>query len=331
MRTENVKSPPIAKSINTISRQELPKLEFLRSFEAAARTLSFTVAANELFLTQSAVSRQMQQLEESIGTPLFFRQHRALALTEAGRTLQRAVVDSLERLRDATLVIRASQQASSDLRQVAVTCTPGFASLWLIPRLARFTASHPHVDVRISATYEVQDINRAQLDFAIRFNPIHASDSIGEPLFTETMQPVCSPILLTQSPHPLKTPADLVHHTLLMVDYAEPIFVSEDWDPWLKLMSFNQVKHKNMVRFSQYADAVSAAVAGQGVVIGRFPLIDSLMHDGRLVAPFSAHSGGHSGLAESQRAYFLTMGARAAINPDAQDFAAWLRQEAITS
>lgn len=142
MRTENVK----LNANLAISRQDLPRLELLRSFEAAARTLSFTVAANELFLTQSAVSRQIQQLEASVGTDLFERQHRAFALTDAGRTLQRAVVDSLERLRDATLVIRASLQSAMQVRQVAVTCTPGFASLWLIPRLARFTANHPQVN-----------------------------------------------------------------------------------------------------------------------------------------------------------------------------------------
>lgn len=211
MRTENVK----LNTVNLISRQDLPKLELLRSFEAAARTLSFTVAANELFLTQSAVSRQIQQLEASVGTDLFARQHRALALTDAGRTLQRAVGDSLERLRDATLVIRASLQSATPVRQVAVTCTPGFASLWLIPRLARFTANHPHVDVRISATLDALDLDHSQLDFAIRFCPTTVGE--GAPLFEETLLPVCSPSLLKNLAQPLRTPADLANHTLLVV------------------------------------------------------------------------------------------------------------------
>ncbi|MEJ7688571.1 MAG: LysR family transcriptional regulator, partial [Variovorax sp.] len=147
---------------------DLPPLELLRSFEAAARTLSFTQAAGELSLTQSAVSRQIQQLEASLGVLLFERRHRALALTEPGRVLQRAVVESLERLRDATARLRAAPVP----RQVAITCTPGFASLWLIPRLARFTATHPLVDVRLSATLDVLDLERSRIDVAVRFVPI---------------------------------------------------------------------------------------------------------------------------------------------------------------
>src|SRR5688572_18092841 len=122
MRQQNAKAP----------QHDLPPLELLRSFEAAARVLSFTRAAQELHLTQSAVSRQIQQLEESLGVLLFERRHRAIVLTEAGRILQRAAVECLERLRDATARLRAVPAP----RQVAMTCTPGFASLWLIPRLA---------------------------------------------------------------------------------------------------------------------------------------------------------------------------------------------------
>ena len=128
-----------------IRRTELPRLDLLRSFEAAARTPSFTLAAKELHLTQSAVSRQIQSIEEGLGVPLFERRHRALVLTEAGQIMQRAVQDCLQRLRDATLSVRAIDAP----RRVSVTTTPGFASLWLIPRLAKFTASHPQVDVRV--------------------------------------------------------------------------------------------------------------------------------------------------------------------------------------
>lgn len=318
MRTENAK---IMES-TLIARQDLPKLELLRSFEAAARTLSFTLAANEQFLTQSAVSRQIQQLEAGLGVPLFERQHRALALTDAGRTLQRAVVDSLARLRDATVAIRASAQNRQQLRQVAVTCTPGFASLWLIPRLARFTASHPQVDVRISASFEVQDLERSQLDFAVRFCPTSTGE--GAPLFEESVLPVCSPQLLTNPEKPLRTPADLENHTLLAVDMPQSMALTVDWEPWLKVMGLPEVRSKNTLRFTQYADAISAAVAGQGIAIGRFPLLNELLRDKRLVTPFG-------GVASSQRGYYLAMGSRAAGNPDAQDFAAWLRAEALAA
>jgi LysR family transcriptional regulator, glycine cleavage system transcriptional activator len=276
-----------------------------------------------LFLTQSAVSRQIQQLEASVGTDLFERQHRALALTEAGRTLQRAVVDSLERLRDATLVIRASLQTALSVRQVAVTCTPGFASLWLIPRLARFTANHPQVDVRISATLDLLDLDHSQLDFAIRFCPTTTGE--GAPLFEETLMPVCAPSLLQNPANPLHTAADLANHTLLIVDnpgnYPANTSLTVEWEPWLKVMGLHEVRTKNTLRFTSYADSISAAMAGQGVAIGRFPLLDDMLRDKRLLTPFT-------GAAASHRGYYLAMGKRAATNPDAQDFAQWLRAEA---
>ena len=122
--------------------------------------MSFTRAADELALTQSAVSRQIAQMEDGLGVLLFERRHRALALTDAGQRMQRAVGDCLERLRDVT----ASVRASIPRRMVSVTTTPGFASLWLIPRLARFSADHPQVDVRLSATFDLLDLERDQLD-----------------------------------------------------------------------------------------------------------------------------------------------------------------------
>jgi LysR family glycine cleavage system transcriptional activator len=171
-----------------INRHDLPRLELLYTFEAAARTLSFTRAAAELFLTQSAVSRQIQQLENDLGTPLFERRHRALALTDAGRLMHRTVSDCLERLRDAT----ASLRVTTALRQVAITTTPGFASLWLIPRLASFTAAHPEVDVRISATLEVLDMERNQVDVSVRLRLIQGAEGVR--LFDETVLPVCAPV-----------------------------------------------------------------------------------------------------------------------------------------
>lgn len=304
MHPENAKAP--------LAGPDLPPLELLRSFEAAARTLSFTQAAVEVFLTQSAVSRQIQQLEASLGVPLFERRHRALALTEAGRVLQRAVVESLERLRDATARVRAAPV----LRQVAITTTPGFASLWLIPRLARFTADHPRVDVRVSATLDVLDLERARIDVAVRFVPI--ARGTGATLFEESVMPLCAPHIAAA----LKTPGDLPAQTLLTVDlpnHAES--PTADWEPWLEVMGLADLRMKNTLRFTQYADAVGAAVAGQGVVIGRLPLLRELVQTGQLVAPFGEG-------AASRRGYFIETSRRAAGNPDAQDFVRWLRAEA---
>lgn len=313
MRPENVKTTAPQAATPAIRRNQLPRLDLLYSFEAAARTLSFTRAAAELFLTQSAVSRQIQQIEVDLGTVLFERRHRALALTEAGSLMQRAVSDCLERLRDAT----ASVRATTAMRQVAITTTPGFASLWLIPRLSRFTATHPGVDVRISATLEVLDLDRSGIDVSVRLSAL--SRAAGSVLFEESVTPVCSPQLLKNRTLLLKKPADLAGHTLLATDMPQGQPLTMDWEPWFRVMGLPDLRMKNTLRFSQYSDVVAAAVAGQGVAIGRLPLLAELLRDGRLVAPFSG--------AVSRFGYFVTLGPRSAANQDAQDFVRWLMAE----
>lgn len=301
-----------AKGAEPRSRQL--RLDLLHTFEAAARHLSFTKAGEELFLSQSAVSRQVQQLEESIGAALFERRHRALALTEPGRIMRRAVEDSLERLRDAAARVRSTAAR----RHVTLTCTPGFASFWLIPRLARFTAAHPDVDVRISATLDLLDLARSTVDVAVRFVP--SDDGQGPLLFEEEVQPMCAPQLLRDAARPLKSPADLERHTLLTVEMHDaPLTV--DWEPWLRLMGLPGLHMAHTVRFTQYGEAVAAAVAGQGVVIGRLPLLAELVRQKKLVTPFRSP-------AASRRGYFVILAPHAAHNPSARAFADWLQAEA---
>ncbi|MDB5859117.1 MAG: bacterial regulatory helix-turn-helix, lysR family protein [Ramlibacter sp.] len=316
MQARNAKAGPAAAAAAAVPRSQQLRLDLLHSFEAAARHLSFTRAGSELFLSQSAISRQIQQLEESVGVPLFERRHRALALTPAGRIMQRAVEDSLERLRDAAARVRASTATG---RHVAVTCTPGFASFWLIPRLARFTAASPAVDVRVSATLDLVDLDRSSIDLAVRLVPI--AQGRGPVLFEEQVQPMCSPLLLRDPARPLRTPADLEHHTLLTVEMQDaPMTV--DWDPWLQLMGMREVQMAHTMRFNQYNEAVTAAVAGHGIVIGRLPLLADLVRQKKLVAPFRSP-------AASRRGYFVTLAAHAAHNPDARAFADWLLAEAV--
>lgn len=293
-------------------RADLPPLDLLRSFESAARHLSFTITARELHLTQSAVSRQIQQLEASLGVPLFERRHRALVLTDGGQVLQRAVVESLERLRDATARLRSAPTP----RQVAVTTTAGFASLWLIPRLARFTANHPQVDVRVSATNELLDLDRGRLDVAVRFLPIDRG--VGPVLFEESVLPLCAPAVAVR----LGGLADLSAQTLLVFEPPNTATAPPaDWPTWLDAMGLPDLRMKNTLRFSQYADAVAAAVAGQGVLIGRLPLLRELLTSGVLVAPFVD-------AASSRLGYFIETSRAAVGNPNAQDFVRWLRAEA---
>lgn len=316
MNPRNASSvPPAPATLPSGSRAGLPRLDLLRSFEAAARLLSFTRAADELALTQSAVSKQIQLLESDLGLPLFERRHRALALTEAGEVLQRATVDCIERLRDATARMRQLAPAP----QLSITCTAGFASLWLIPRLARFTAEHPQVDVRISATSDWLDLDRAGIDVAVRFCPLAMGE--GPPLFKESVVPMCAPALLHDPARPLRRPADLEQHTLLAVDMPAPMALTVDWEPWITAMRLDAVRMKAHLRFSQYTDAVAAAVAGQGVVIGRLPLLRELLDQGRLVAPFGRR-------AATRRGYFVAQSAQAHRNPEAQAFIDWLRAEA---
>jgi LysR family glycine cleavage system transcriptional activator len=315
MQPENAKSPPAASpQSSSLPRSQQLRLDLLQTFEAAARHLSFTRTGAELALSQPAISRQIQQLEASLGTPLFERRHRALVLTEAGRVMQRAVDDSLERLRDAAARVRG--QAAT--RQVAITCTPGFASFWLIPRLSRFTAAHPGVDVRISATLDLVDLQRGSVDVAVRFVPIERAS--GPRLFEEEVQPMCSPALLRDKARPLRSTADLAQHTLLTVEMAGAPLAA-DWEPWLQLMGLDDVHMAHTMRFTQYSEAVAAAVAGQGLVIGRLPLLADLVRSKQLVAPFRTP-------AASRRGYFLALSPQAARNPQALDFMRWLQAEA---
>ncbi len=202
----------------------LPPLDLLGTFEAAARHLSFTKAGAERFLTQSAISRQIRTLEDELGVTLFRRKHRALALTDDGRRLHETCTTVLAQLRDTVFRIRAP-----DTRQVlALTTTPGLASLWLIPRLRLFTRAHPGIDVRIDATFDRRELAADGFDLAIRYGRVNAP--YGAQLFRESMLPVCSPRLTRDKKRPLTAPADLRLHTLLQVPVPASSSMPLEWD-----------------------------------------------------------------------------------------------------
>jgi LysR family glycine cleavage system transcriptional activator len=294
-------------------RWQVPPPELLVAFEAAARHLSFTRAGAELFLTQSAVSRQVQALEASLGVRLFERRTRALLLTESGQVLYRAAQQVLQTLHDTAQKLRGE----AAVRTVMVTTTPGFAALWLIPRLARFTARHPGVDVRISATYEPIPLERAGVDLAVRYAEASAAPG-AKPLFGEQVLPVCSPALAADPARPLREPADLARHTLLHIEGARAPWV--DWDLWLHALGLPDLKPSGTLHFSHYDQLVQAAVDGQGVALGRLPLLRQILREGRLVAPFGR-------AVASSRAYYLVRSQRAAGRGEVQAFASWLEEE----
>lgn len=298
------------------SPHRLPSLDRLAVFDAAARHLSFTKAAGERFLTQSAVSRQVAALEEELGIELFRRHHRALELTDDGRQLAQAVSRAIATVRDALAALRAPGR-----REVlAVTTTPGLASLWLIPRLADFVARHPGVDVRIDASNQRRSLAADGFDLAIRYAALDGA--AGLPLFGESILPVCSPKLLRKGGLPLKVPADLARHTLLQMDSmpgkgGPPL----DWPSWFRAMGLAPMTPAAMLSFTNYDAAVTAAVAGQGVVLGRRPLVDALLRRRALVAPLE-------GTRASTHGYTVVVEPAAARKPAVQALLEWLLAQA---
>jgi DNA-binding transcriptional LysR family regulator len=297
-------------------RRNLPSLDLLRGFEAAARNLSFTRAAEELFVTQSAVSRQVKTIEDHLGVALFLRRHRALMLTEAGRELYRATAQALRQLSDAAAKIR--QRAAG--RTLTVTTTIGFASLWLIPRLADFRSQRPDIDIRIAADTRMLDLEREGMEIAIRYCKPLAAPEGAIKLFGEVVLPVCSPKLVTRSA-PLATPADLRRHILLHYDQPEWPSPWLSWTVWLETMQLPGLKPAGSLRFSQYDQVIHAAIDGQGVALGTSPLVRQLITQGRLIAPLTKKF-------DSSRAYFLVTAPNAAERPEVKDFTAWMTRQA---
>jgi len=261
-------------------RRRLPPLNALRAFEAAARHLSFTRAADELAVTQAAVSHQVKALEEYLGTNLFRRFNRALALSEAGRGYLPAVREAFDLLDQATRDLR-ERDASGPLR---VSVIPSFAAKWLLPRLSRFRKLHPDIDVLISANNAPVDFTQDDSDMAIRFGHGDYPGLRVDFLMADFSLALCSPRLL-EGEHPLRVPADLKHHTLLQDDVMgkddEP-----DWHTWLKAAGVSGIDGSKGPGFSDSAMVLQAAIEGQGVALGRWSLAAEDVAAGRLVQPF---------------------------------------------
>ena len=295
----------------------LPALDLLVGFEAAARHLSFTKAGEELFLTQSAVSRQMKELEDQLGVALFHRRHRALLLTDAGKQFYASAAQVLTTMRAATDRLRSQAGKKS----LSVTTTHSFAALWLIPRLAGFTRTHPTVDVRISADTRVQDLDRDGLDIAIRHGPAALAGTNAIRLMGERVFPVCSPKLLADKSRPLREPKDLRHHTLLQYDDPDGRHPWLHWKTWLEVERIADLRPSGTLSFSGYEQIIPAAVAGHGVGLGRSPLVKDLLASGDLVMPFKSS-------ADPARAYYAIVARNAAGRTEVSEFVAWLKHEA---
>lgn len=290
-------------------------LDLLRTFRSAARHLSFTRAAREQFVTQSAISRAIRTLEEQLGQPLFHRVNRALMLTHAGEELYKASDEAL------ALIDAATDRLSGSAHALAITTTTALASTWLVPKLPLFARTHPGIDVRIFASNDMVDLERESIDVALRFVPPGA-DAPNTPCLVEYRTfPVCLPAIARGRKRPLRTPADLAYHPRLdfeTVVYGKPWY---DWEHWFEAMRVRPIVPASTMRFSHYDQVIGAAIEGSGVAIGKWPHLARHLREEAVCAPFGAEGVAHIG------GFYLVVARGAAQREGVEAFVSWLRDE----
>ena len=308
--------------MNPPNRRPL-SLDGLRAFEAVARRLSFSAAADELHLTQSAISRQIKALEAELGASLFNRGTRKVELTGAGVLLRQAVLPALDGIDRSVRQIRVAQGR----RAVSLSTFASFATLWLMPRLAGFQQQHPDIDIRISATDVLADMDDPELDLALRYDYAANLPPGAEPLFDELLTPVASPWLLQQAASgqapPLARAADLAGHALLEEDDHRPSAATLSWRRWLRHMDQPGLEPRRWIYLNYTHQQVQGALAGQGVALARMALVHDQIARGELVEPFGA-----AGRLPGPAAYWLIALPGARLRPELRAFIAWVQGEA---
>ncbi|MBY4678120.1 transcriptional regulator GcvA [Marinobacterium arenosum] len=296
-------------------KKKLPPLNWLRSFEASARHLSFTHAATELNLTQAAISQQVKGLETQLGAALFKRLPRGLELTDAGAAYLPAVRESIERLTVATEEVFG--QRRTELLTVRVNMV--FFMTWLARRLHRFRAQYPDINLRITSNIWVDERERSvETDMEIRYGKGGWESMQSDRLTRDELFPVCSPAYLQQD-KPLNSPQDLVHHTLLHV-----VGYEEGWGYWLNQTGYDNVPISQGFQFDTLVTALEMAVLGEGLALGRSSLVHDMIESGRLVAPFEQRVA-------TEEAFYLVYPAQQLKHPHADAFRSWLLEEAAQS
>lgn len=301
--------------------RRLPPLNALRAFEAAARHLSFTKAAEELAVTPAAVSHQVKALEGQLGVALFRRLTRALSLTDAGQAGLPALREGFDKLGEGVERMRAHERAGV----LAVSLEPSFAAKWLVPRLDRFRAAHPELEVRLDASDRLADFRRDNIDIAIRYGAGHYPGLKVDKLMSEEIFPVCSPRLLTGA-RPLKRPEDLRHHTLIHLDWDLQDVTAPTWRMWLLAAGVQGVDFARGPIVSMKSLALQAAIEGQGVALASSVLVAGDLDAGRLVMPFDL-----SVCDPLDFAYHVVSPERSPDPPKIAAFRAWLLAEAARS
>ncbi len=294
---------------------------YLRAFDAVARHLNFRLAAEEMALTQSAVSRQIQSLEDEVGVPLFLRHTRAVELTAAGMQLLQAVTQALPRIDTAVRHIRQS----AGRKQVTVTTFASFASMWLIPRLEAFQRAFPDIDIRIDASDAAVDLEVADVDLAVRYAPAARMPVGARRLFGESVTPMASPWLLKSGP-PLRKPVDVLQHTLIeAADAYTPHLEWLTWRRWLDAHDMERAQPKRWLSFNYAYQMAQAALAGQGLLLARPPLVAESLARGELVELFAGMR------LHSPMAYWLLTAPHRATRPEVTAFADWVLQQAVAT
>ena len=297
--------------------RNLPPLNSLRAFEAAARHLSFTKAAEELHVTPAAISHQIKALEEQLGVPLFRRLTRALRLTQAGQSALPPMRDGFDKLADAVDLLRAHEESGA----ITVSLDPSFAAKWLVPRLDRLRAAHPDLDVRLDATDKLVDFQRDNVDLAIRYGGGNYPGLEAERLLSEEIFPVCSPKLL-EGPEPLAQPGDLRHHTLIHLEWDSEDVTAPTWRMWLLAAGIHDIDFTRGPVFSMTTLALQAAIEGLGVALASSFLVADDLAAGRLVVPFDL-----SVCDPLDFAYHVVVPKRTADLPKVVAFKTWLLDE----
>jgi len=297
----------------SVTLNQLTSLDLIRGFVAVGRRMSITLASQDLCLTQSAVSRQIRTLEDMLGVRLFVRGHRSITFTAEGERLFRRADEALKQLQDVVGAVRVGVAA----RPVTVAASIGVAGLWLLPRLGDFLKRHPNIDVRISASNELSDLRSEELDLAIRYCLPEAAPAEAARLFGETVTPVAHPSLALPA---LRSREELARCVLLEFDGVYRPWLR--WNEWLASQGWDGFKPKAMLRFNQYDQTIQAAIAGQGIALGRLELIGPALADGRLAKVSIPRPG-----PATTNAYWLIRTSSTA-RPEVDDVASWIKAEA---
>lgn len=292
----------------------LPPLNALRAFESAARYTSFKRAAEELCVTQGAISRHIQKLETDLGAKLFTRRHRQVHLTKEGADYLVTVRDAFGRISQASTNLRSRAEDRMLKVKLPITC----AVRWLVPRLARFHGLHPGISVQITTSHDPVDFNREDIDVAVHYGRRVPQGLVGEKLFGEVLLPICSPKLLEKPPL-LKRPRDLANHVLL-----HSIRRPKDWPQWLAKAGVSDVEGEHGLIFENSSLTYQGVTEGLGLAMAQLALVADDLATGHVVAPFKTR-------VENDLAYVLVFPKERAGLRKVADFHGWIAGEAAAT